>query len=449
MQGQVLDNAFNINTPYGFLRIPGGQIAGLSFSKSSQEAGVIVTKNFNRLTGNITDWMIHFKPSGNNEEITIPQNKIDAILFQVDKKEAKTNRKGRTNNLFVMGNGDLLTGWPIISTLDVHVENIDINVDLKDVSSLEMRSEQTLEVVITKTDGQIVRGTLNTKQVSVQLDLKVPLMEISCRDLERLYVGNGGYQAAARFGIASPIQYMAADNALASSTGDTTTNSIGMTFKFVKPGSFLMGSPDLERGRDKDETQHKVTVSSGFFMQLTEVTQKQWVAVMGENNSYFSGCNNCPVERLMWQEIDTFIKKLNKKEPDSTYRLPTEAEWEYVARAGTAKAYFFGDDPAMLGQYAWFSGNAENRTHPVAQKQPNPWGFYDMYGNVWEWCADYKADYPNEDVVDPIGPTSGPFRILRGGGWPDEPELLRSANRNDEANLRKDYQGFRLVLEAK
>ncbi len=217
----------------------------------------------------------------------------------------------------------------------------------------------------------------------------------------------------------------------------------------------MMGTSENEPGRYSNETLHRVTLKQGFYMQTTEVTQKQWKDVMGDNPSYFKECgDDCPVESVPWNDVQRFIEKLNLDsarlpvgERSRTYRLPTEAEWEYAARAGSQTAYCFGDDAADLGNYAWYAENSDIKTHPVAQKQPNKWGLYDMHGNVWEWCQDWYGDYPSGDVADPVGPDSGSVRVFRGGGWGDLAQYCRSALRlGYSPDFRNFNLGFRLVL---
>ncbi len=229
------------------------------------------------------------------------------------------------------------------------------------------------------------------------------------------------------------------------SSGNTYTNSLGMTFVYIEPGSFMMGSPSSESGRDKDETLHRVTLTRGYWMQTTEVTQAQWKAVMGSNPSNFKG-DSLPVEKVSWDDIQDFIRKLNQRMDKITYSLPTEAQWEYAARAGSSSRFCFGDSDSQLGSYAWYDGNSGSKTHPVGQKSPNAWGLYDMHGNVWEWSQDWYGDYPSGSVSDPTGPSSGTLRVLRGGSWFNFARICRSAGR---MRLTPDYRyliiGFRLV----
>ncbi len=237
--------------------------------------------------------------------------------------------------------------------------------------------------------------------------------------------------------------------------GSNVTNSLGMDFVYIEPGTFMMGSPEDELGRDSRETRHEVTLTRGYYMQTTEVTQGQWEAVMGSNPSYFSNCgDNCPVEMVSWNDVQAFITALNAM-GIGTYRLPTEAEWEYSCRAGTATAfanggitkpdYECGHDP-NLNAMGWHCGNSDSKTHPVAQKQANAWGLYDMHGNVWEWCQDWYGNYPSDSIVDPEGPSFGDLRVRRGGCWRHYARSCRSAYRSSGSPDGRDYVlGFRLV----
>jgi formylglycine-generating enzyme required for sulfatase activity len=225
-----------------------------------------------------------------------------------------------------------------------------------------------------------------------------------------------------------------------------STNSLGMKFVYIKPGTFMMGSPESEEGRD-DETQHKVTLTKGFYMQTPEVTHAQCQAVMGNHPSDFKNCgDNCPVENISWNDAQEFIEKLNRKEKGAQYRLPTEAEWEYACRAGTETRFYTGDSEEDLDRAGWYDENSDEKTHPVGRKEPNGFGLYDMHGNVWEWCQDWYGEYPTKSVIDPKGPSSGPYRVLRGGSWFRFGRVVRSARRSRNApSERNRYLGLRLA----
>ncbi|MCX5771844.1 MAG: formylglycine-generating enzyme family protein [Candidatus Hydrogenedentes bacterium] len=220
-------------------------------------------------------------------------------------------------------------------------------------------------------------------------------------------------------------------------------------FVWAPPGRFRMGSPDAEPDRAGDELAHVVTITRGFWLGKFEVTQRQWREVMGGNPSRFAGCDSCPLESVSPADCMTFISELSTLS-QKIYRLPTEAEWEYAARAGTQSAWASGNDSAQLDEFAWHSGNSEQKTHPVGEKRPNPWGLYDMEGNVREWCADWYQAYSAERQIDPQGPDWGELHVTRGGGWASSPADCRSARREtyQEGYFQpKDDIGFRLVLE--
>jgi formylglycine-generating enzyme required for sulfatase activity len=236
------------------------------------------------------------------------------------------------------------------------------------------------------------------------------------------------------------------------------TNSIGMVLLPIPAGTFTMGSPASEKNREDDETQHQVTLSKPFYMGRTEVTQGQWKKVMGtepwKGIDFVQEGDDYPAVYISWDDAVAFCKKLSEKE-GKTYRLPTEAEWEYACRGGTKTAFSFGDDEAKLSDHAWWGGvigegNAQDEqyAHRVAQKLPNPFGLHDMHGNVWEWCRDWHDDYPSTPLRDPQGPDSGSSRVLRGSSWFDEPSRVRCAARYSiTPGYRDGYGGFRLVLE--
>ena len=229
-----------------------------------------------------------------------------------------------------------------------------------------------------------------------------------------------------------------------------TEPTTGMEFVYVLGGCFKMGHPKSE----KLQKQHRVCVHNGggFWVGKYEVTQAQWEKIMGSNPSDFKGADR-PVEQVSWNDAQAFLQKLNAtagagSEPALTFRLPTESEWEYAARAGTQTDYSFGDDPAQLGDYAWYLENSGHQTHPVGQKQPNDFGLHEMYGNVWEWCQDWHDEtyYVKSPKDNPQGPSSGYHRLLRGGSWGDGPDVMHSAFRYRSVPDRQFSDiGFRVV----
>jgi formylglycine-generating enzyme required for sulfatase activity len=213
---------------------------------------------------------------------------------------------------------------------------------------------------------------------------------------------------------------------------------------FVPGGTFQMGS---NSGGDDEKPVHTVTVSS-FYMDKTEVTQAEYRKVMGKNPSRFSGCDDCPVEKVSWDDANAYAQKVGK-------RLPTEAEWEYAARGGNkSKGYTYSGGNG-LDAVGWYEDNSGSKTHPVAQKQPNELGLFDMSGNVWEWCSDWydkgyytavHRNYSDSPQTDPQGPNSGDYRVLRGGSWGSLVSGCRVANRGRYYPDYGSYRGFRLVL---
>jgi len=225
---------------------------------------------------------------------------------------------------------------------------------------------------------------------------------------------------------------------------------VKMELVWVPAGSFQMGASDSEQDRFDNEGPVHTVELDGFWMGKFEVTQEQYEAVMGQNPSYFKGAKN-PVEAVSWNDATDFCRKLTDKvgrasSPASagrTFRLPTEAEWEYACRAGSTTRFCFGDSDGDLGDYAWYDGNSGRQTHPVGEKKPNAWGLYDMHGNVWEWCGDWYADYGAGSSKNPSSPSSGSDRVYRGGGWFYPARSCRSAFRSgDDPGRRNGLQGF-------
>lgn len=229
-------------------------------------------------------------------------------------------------------------------------------------------------------------------------------------------------------------------------------------FVWIQAGTFIMGTPDSEVDRGWEGPQTEVTLSTGFWIGQYEVTQKEYGVVKGVHKSTWTG-DNLPVELVTWHEALDYCSKLTEQEQKAerlpkgyVYRLPTEAEWEYACRAGTSTRFSYGDDLdyAQLENYAWFEGNAETQTHPVGTKSPNPWGLYDMHGNVWEWCQDWYGAFLGGKTIDPLNlQTSfvGFYRTVRGGCLANAGRGCRSANRNGFGPDLPYYGlGFRVVL---
>ena len=218
---------------------------------------------------------------------------------------------------------------------------------------------------------------------------------------------------------------------------------------WCKPGTFMMGSPEDEKVRQEEETQHEVTLTKGFYLGKYEVTQAQWEKVMGTNPSNFKGAT-LPMEKVSWNDAMEFCKKLTPMEkaagrlPEGwVYTLPSEAQWEYACRAGTTTAYYFGDE--ITPKQANYN---VGKTTSVGTYPANAWGFHDLHGNVWEWCSDWYGDYPSGSANDPVGPSVGTLRVFRGGSWYYIGRNLRSAFRSRDApDIRSFNLGFRLSFQ--
>jgi formylglycine-generating enzyme required for sulfatase activity len=224
------------------------------------------------------------------------------------------------------------------------------------------------------------------------------------------------------------------------------TDSLPLLMKRIPVGRFVMGSPEDEQGRDRDESpQREIAITQDFYLGVYEVSQAQWQAVMGENPAMFQHKPEhlqYPVEYVSWSDCQRFIARLNEL-GIGRFRLPTETEWEYAARAGTTTRFYWGDDPGekLCHQYGWMNSRSMSQPQPVGQKKPNPWGLYDMSGNVWEWCSDSYGPYGGVPVNDTL-------KVFRGGSWYDFPKSQRSANRHKHGiNGHYTAIGLRLAMD--
>jgi formylglycine-generating enzyme required for sulfatase activity len=333
----------------------------------------------------------------------------------------------------LMSNGDGTFKWEDVEN-EINIATTSTNITLTSeqsgmvlvsgnstVTLAAPSSSQGKKLTIKKTDSSSTTVTISgivDGESNPQLSEQYAYMTIICNGSEWLKIGES--------------------LSTSTTTIDETyvSNSLGMTFRLIPAGTFIMGSPSDELGRAGDETQYTVTISEPYYMQTTEVTQGQWQAVMGSNPSGFDSCGlNCPLENVSWNDCQTFIATLNAM-GEGSYTLPTEAQWEYAARAGSNKAFANGiitntltADP-NLNLMGWYSGNSNSETHGIAQKLANAWGLYDVHGNVWEWCKDWYDTYPTTSVTDPQGAVSGSYHVARGGSWYNKAQWVRLAERN-------------------
>lgn len=249
------------------------------------------------------------------------------------------------------------------------------------------------------------------------------------------------------------------------------TNSIGMKFRRIASGSYLMGTQEHPGSPKIGEQIHRVTINQPFYLGVYEVTQAQYERIMGTNPSFYQAPNvqpaflnqnqlapksdtsDHPVEKVSWEDATEFCKRLSdladEKAAGRIYHLPTEAQWEYACRAGTKSSFSFDDESKVLGEYGWYWENSRGQTHPVGELKPNAWGLYDMHGNVSEWCLDWFDQYPETTLIDPTGPAHGTYKVHRGGGWFVEGSLCSSASRDFEDPKSRLSVGFRVAASVR
>jgi formylglycine-generating enzyme required for sulfatase activity len=286
-----------------------------------------------------------------------------------------------------------------------------------------------------------ITAVVQTSPTTVMINSDGQLMQLEIKSLPARFLGAWGISKT------PPV--------LACEPGQNHTihlpDAVNLELIWINPGTFTMGSPNDEAERARDEgPQTVVTISKGFWLEDTPVTQEQYRAVMGNNPSEFTNIGvDAPVEKVSWDEAMDFCQSLTELERAAghlpkgyVYTLPTEAQWEYACRAGTTESRY-----GNLNNIAWFLGNNTGHTHPVARKEPNDWGLYDMNGNVWQWCSDWYGPYHGGNVTDPVGAPPNTVRVMRGGSWDDASDYCRSACRYWVGpDRRENYIGFRVAL---
>lgn len=230
---------------------------------------------------------------------------------------------------------------------------------------------------------------------------------------------------------------------------ESVKDANGIEFILIPAGTFTIGTVFTADVNPDEVPQQSVTISRPFYLSRYEVTQAQWESIMEKNPSEFVGEEH-PVDSVSWEAVQTFIGKLNEKAGTKRYRLPTEAEWEYAARAGTETVRYWGDSADEMDQYAWYEDNSGKQSRPVGRLKPNAWGLHDMLGNVWEWCQNWYSikPYTSEPVTDPQGPSEGVSKVVRGGSWSNYASLVRAAYRFElNPTYRRRNIGLRLLME--
>jgi formylglycine-generating enzyme required for sulfatase activity len=444
VRATVANPLFLLHTAYGSFPIDTRFIAAVVFDADAQHLDTILTVNRNRLTGFVNDEIQIQTASGTSTNL--PKDQVRQVVFRLRDTE---DRDARTHQFVILDNGDLLSGEFKLPRLLLTSPGGARPVDAAEVETI--RFEKGLPgVQVQLTNGDEAAGQCPEPAMQMRLDCG-PEITLPRRRLKALYARPGFVPVEVR-------QVFDTGRAAQAKASPEPGSAAPPGLVWIPPGRFLMGSPSDERGRGSDEDpQTEVTISRGFWMGQHEVTQGEYLAVMGSNPSQFQGDTNQPAEKVSWNEAREYCARLTEGARRQgtlpagyVYRLPTEAEWEYACRAGTTTRFSYGDDPSETGlsQYAWFIGNSDLSSHPVGQLKPNPWGLYDMHGNVWEWCLDiWTTSYPGGSVTDYLGAGDGWLRVARGGSWLYTADFSRSANRDNYGpDNRCSDIGFRVVL---
>lgn len=437
VRGRIAESAVEIHTATGSIQVNRSLIAGIQFDAAPGHLDLLILENHNRITGFINQPLQLVTAAGTN---AISKESARHVLFSSNDASATRDR-----DFAFLANGDVLSGRITLPAIRADTPS--------GARAIESGEVQTIRFEFS---GQAVVQLRNGREIPARLDRSV---RIAIGGDAGLNVPPGWIRNIVLNSDFLPAQLRAPANAAdGSRSGPPEGFGTPAGMVWISPGKFVMGSPLGEAGRGSDEDpQTEVRISHGFWMGQREVTQGEYLAVIGSNPSNFQGDTNRPVEKVNWHEARAYCARLTEQArergdlpPGYIYRLPTEAEWEYAARAGTTTRYSHGDDPtdASLHQYAWFIGNSDSSSQPVGRLKPNPWGLHDMHGNVWEWCLDlWAGSYPGGSVTDPVGATQGWLRVARGGSWLYNPDFCRSANRDDYGpEIRCSDIGFRVVL---
>ena len=471
LRGAVLGYDLTMVTSYGTISVPYKMCVGISFEGAQANSESIITDNLNRFTGLIMGNKINFKIKSSNTIITIRKEKIKFILFKQEENERSNSKASDNTNLFQMTNGDLLTGQPEPLSFLISTDYANVPVNIEEIYNIVMQGDNNPIAVISKKNKDVMRGQLATEEISVKLDIGITIDLIYKDKFAKIFIDDGNIQISKLFGGSIPIlgeSNGANFNSLMSGAQEEViipnSNGVKIDFKKVPAGKFLMGSSSSESGRDDDEgPRHEVNITKDYMIGTYEVTQEEWEAVMGNNPSNWKGLG-LPVEKISWYDAIEFCNELSRivgRDPvyningtsttcDFTkngFRIPTEAEWEYAARGGGLDNYKVYSGSNDINEVGWYGSNSGSKTHTIGQKEPNKLGIYDMSGNVWEWCWDWydSSYYTVSSDADPIGPSSGSFRVVRGGGWYYYSGGCRSASRSGSGpGYGSNDIGFRL-----
>jgi len=438
--GHFENEMLELQTPYGRMRLAAEQVSEVRLASGPHQIDSVVMVNGNRFSGILLDPVFRMRAQLGP---SVALRRDLATRLVLGRSEAASVLPA-VGWLFLLRNGDTFSGRLSDESVRLITPSLDVKVNLEEVLSISFDQDQPLLVTLRFADRPDLEGLWPDHDIEVTLDLGWTLRVHPTRLV--------AIQHPVRLRRGTPL-------ALQSSAVDATRAGQGRPgMVWIAPGEFVMGSPVDELDRDWDEgPQTRVRISRGFWMGMHEVTQGEYHAVMGENPSRFLGDARRPVDRVRHRDAVEYCARLTRQQtvagvlPEGhAYRLPTEAEWEYACRAGTITRFSHGDDlqDHALEEHAWFSANSRSSTHPVGTRLPNPWGLYDLHGNVLEWCLDGAGgELPGGEVVDYQAPAEGLLRIARGGSWLYGARACRSANRDSYGeSTRSSDLGFRVVL---
>lgn len=438
--GHFENETLELQTPYGRVQLGIAQVSEVRLASGPHQIDSVVMVNGNQFSGMLLDPEFRMRPQV-GPSVALRRDLATRLVLGRTEAAPALPASGW---LFLLRNGDRFSGRLSDESVRLVTPSLDVKVTLEEVVAISFDQDQPLLVTVRLADRPDVEGWWPERDLEVTLDVGWTLRVHPTRLV--------AIQHPARLGRGAPpaLETLAAD---ASRAGQGRPGMV-----WIDPGEFVMGSPVDELDRDWDEgPQTRVRISRGFWMGTHEVTQGEYQAVMGENPSRFLGDARRPVDRVRHRDAVEYSARLTRLQAASgllpegyAYRLPTEAEWEYACRAGTPTRFSHGDDlqDHALEDYAWFSANSRSSSHPVGTRLPNPWGLYDLHGNVLEWCLDGAGgELPGGEVVDYEAPAEGLLRIARGGSWLYGARACRSANRDSYGeSTRSSDLGFRVVL---
>jgi formylglycine-generating enzyme required for sulfatase activity len=448
LQGTLLSQTLTLRTAYGELRFDSGKIASVNFTTEPSALHILATANGNRLTGLLEENTFTLQTQA-GAPTEIRREKISQITIRQPSTSSASgpptiNQQPTTASWLRLRNGDLLSGRLLPDPLPLEFTNSHVLLGLKEISLL---------VLATNSPGQASLRLRNGTNLPAVLDLEFITVELEAGPKVEIY-----RHAIAVISPLAPEPPLAADLQSPSTNAPPLASPLATNFVWISPGEFLMGSPYSEPGRDPDEgPQIRAVIPQGFWMQKCEVTQAEYEKMTGTNPSNSNQDPKLPVEKVNWFEAMDYCARLTRLAETGgwlpagySFRLPTEAEWEYCCRAGTITPYASGteDTELQLGQYAWFTRNSDFGSKPVGTRKPNAWGLHDMHGNVWEWCLDrLERGTQGGAITNTVVAASGNLRVARGGSWLYDSRACRCANRDDysPANRCSDI-GFRVVL---